>query len=57
LAEVPQFKETLIASERDLPDVARRRAQWMAYRNRIDSFRLVFIDETWTKTNVTPLRG
>jgi len=26
-------------------------------RNRIDPARLVFIDETWTKTNMAPLRG
>jgi putative transposase len=37
--------------------VARRRAQWIAYQNRIEPLRLVFIDETWTKTNMGPLRG
>jgi len=37
--------------------VARRRAQWIKYRGRIDPERLVFIDETWTKTNMAPLRG
>jgi len=37
--------------------VARRRAQWTKYRDRIDPTRLVFIDETWTKTNMAPLRG
>ena len=37
--------------------MARRRAQWTKYRNRIDPSRLVFIDETWTKTNMAPLRG
>ena len=37
--------------------MARRRAQWARYRNRIDPSRLVFIDETWTKTNMAPLRG
>jgi transposase len=47
----------LVASERDRPDVARRRLQWMAYQGRIDPERLVFIDETWTKTNMAPLRG
>jgi hypothetical protein len=36
---------------------ARRRAQWVKYQNRIDPERLVFIDETWTKTNIAPLRG
>jgi putative transposase len=50
-------KKTLIASEQDRPDVARRRAQWLRYRHRIDPSRLVFIDETWTKTNMAPLRG
>lgn len=29
----------------------------MAYQGRVDPSRLVFIDETWTKTNMTPLRG
>ncbi len=46
-----------MASERDRPDVARRRAQWVKYRSRIAPERLVFIDETWTKTNMAPLRG
>jgi putative transposase len=47
----------LIAAEQDRPDVVRRRAQWTKYRRRIDLSRLVFIDETWTKTNMAPLRG
>jgi transposase len=64
-------KKTLIAAEQDRPDVARRRTQWTKYRERIDPSRLVFIDETWTKTrwtsrtasprsppaNMVPLRG
>jgi len=37
--------------------VARRRAQWRKYQGRIDPARLVFIDETWVKTNMAPLRG
>lgn len=37
--------------------MARRRAQWRLYQNHIDPARLVFIDETWTKTNMVPLRG
>jgi transposase len=37
--------------------VARRRARWKAYQHRLDPARLVFIDETWAKTNMTPLRG
>ena len=39
------------------PRRARRRAQWSKYRERIAPSRLVFIDETWTKTNMAPLRG
>ena len=37
--------------------MARRRAQWAAYQGRVAPVRLVFIDETWTKTNMAPLRG
>ena len=37
--------------------MARRRAQWQKYQGRLDPKRLVFIDETWAKTNMTPLRG
>ncbi len=37
--------------------IARRRAQWRKYQGRIDPRRLVFIDETWAKTNMTRLRG
>lgn len=45
------------ASEQDRPDVARRRLRWRKYQGRFDPARLVFIDETWTKTNMAPLRG
>jgi len=31
--------------------------RWKKYQTRIDPARLVFIDETWTKTNMAPLRG
>jgi hypothetical protein len=37
--------------------VARRRAHWVKYEGKVDPARLVFIDETWTKTNMAPLRG
>ena len=37
--------------------MARRRLRWRAYQDRIDPRRLVFIDETWAKTNMAPLRG
>jgi len=35
----------------------RRAARQEKYRPRVDPSRLVFIDETWTKTNMAPLRG
>ena len=47
----------MVASEQSRPDVARRRDQWLKYQSRIDPARLVFIDETWVKTNMAPLRG
>jgi transposase len=56
-AEKLSFKKTVLAREQDRPDIARRREQWRAYQPRIDPSRLVFIDETWTKTNMAPLRG
>ena len=37
--------------------MARRRARWKTYQGRIAPERLVFIDETWVKTNMAPLRG
>jgi transposase len=37
--------------------VARRRAQWKEFQGRPDPRRLVFVDETWAKTNMAPLRG
>jgi transposase len=37
--------------------VAKRRAQWKRYQSRLDPARLVFIDETWAKTNMTRTHG
>jgi transposase len=50
-------KKSLRAREQDRPDVARRRDQWRRYQGRIDPRRLVFIDETWAKTNMTRTHG
>ncbi len=50
-------KKSVVAGERDRPDVARRRVQWTKYQHRVDATRLVFIDETWTRTDMAPLRG
>jgi transposase len=37
--------------------VVRRQAQWKKYQSRLDPTRLVFIDETWAKTNMTRTHG
>ncbi|MEM7526807.1 MAG: IS630 family transposase [Pseudomonadota bacterium] len=52
-----RFKKTLVADERDRADVRRRRERWQRHQHRIDPRRLVFVDETWIKTNMAPLRG
>jgi hypothetical protein len=41
----------------DRLEVARWRAQWKKYQGRLDRLRLVFIDETWAKTNITRSHG
>ena len=37
--------------------MARKRERWKAYQGRIAPQSLVFIDKTWVKTNMAPLRG
>ena len=50
-------KKTLIAAEQDRPDVAQQRQQWQSTQPQIDPGRVVFIDETWAKTNMTRRYG
>jgi transposase len=50
-------KKTAFASEQHRPDVARRRRRWQRAIHHLDPERLVFIDETWIKTNMAPVRG
>jgi transposase len=50
-------KKTLFALEQARADVARRRQRWRSWQDRLDPAKLVFIDETWIKTNMAPLRG
>jgi transposase len=38
-------------------DIAAARHLWRRRQRRLNPKRLVFLDETWTKTNMTPLRG
>lgn len=47
----------MFASEQDRRDVAWRRSQWKKHQDRLDPRRLVFVDETWAKTNMTRTRG
>lgn len=37
--------------------MAQARSQWKQDQPRQDAARLIFVDETWTKTNMTRLRG
>ena len=37
--------------------MAQRRRHWQDWSGQVDARRLIFIDETWTKTNMTRLRG
>src|SRR5262249_673937 len=38
-------------------DIAGRRMRWKTHQGRLDPKRLVFIDETWAKTNMTRRHG
>jgi transposase len=51
------FKKSLHAEEATRPDIARKRRWWRRIQALIAASRLVFIDETWIKTNMAPLRG
>ena len=47
----------LKAAEQNRPDVAEQRAWWQVQQAGLNPERLVFIDETWAKTNMTRSRG
>jgi transposase len=50
-------KKTLHAAEQNRSDVAQTRTEWRERQPSLKSARLVFIDETWAKTNMVRLRG
>ena len=50
-------KKTAHASEQDRPDVLKRREVWFEGQLDLDPERLVFIDETWTSTNMARTHG
>jgi transposase len=56
-AKVCGLKKTLFALEQARSDVVRRRQRWRSWQAHLDPTKLVFIDETWIKTNMAPLRG
>ena len=37
--------------------MARKRARWQTLKRRLEADRPVFVDETWIKTDMAPLRG
>ena len=50
-------KKTLIAAEQEREDVAAKRLRWKQSQQDIDPDHVVFIDETWAKTNMTRTYG
>lgn len=50
-------KKTLLACEQQRSDVVRKRDSWRASQAGMTLERLVFVDETWTKTNMTRAYG
>ncbi len=47
----------MLPAEQLRAKIARRREQWQKHQRLIDPARYVFVDETWAKTNMAPLRG
>jgi DDE superfamily endonuclease len=56
-ARVDTEKKTLHAAEQARADIAEARRRWRDLQPKLNAARLVFLDETWTKTNMTRLRG
>ncbi len=50
-------KKTGHAVEQDRPDVLKKRLDWFNGQLDLDPERLVFIDETWTATNMARSHG
>ena len=55
--EVDVEKKVTRAAEQDRPDVQAQRVWWRVQQAGLDPDRLVFLDETWAKTNMTRPRG
>ncbi len=50
-------KKTLHAAEQNRPNVAKARTEWRENQPSLNPGKLIFIDETWTKTNMVRLYG
>lgn len=50
-------KKTLKASEQEREDIAESREKWAEFQKIVSADRLVFLDESSAKTNMTRLRG
>lgn len=51
------IKKTVHASEQARPDVALARWLWRRALPELEASKLIFVDETWFRTDMTPLRG
>lgn len=51
------IKKTVFGLEQKRRDVVEQRAAFKELQNNLDPKNLVFLDETWAKTNMSPLRG
>ena len=54
---VSATKKTLKASEQEREDIAQSREKWTEFQKVVPAERLVFLDESSAKTNMTRLRG
>lgn len=51
------LKKTLKASEQEREDIAKSRDEWREFQKAVDAHRLIFLDESGLKTNMTRLYG
>ena len=51
------FKKNAVRQRAGTSRRGKAAGAWKKYQGRLDPARLVFIDETWAKTNMTRLRG
>lgn len=51
------YKKTLRAAEQDREDVRKARRRWQRKQGALEPWRLVFLDESGARTNMTRLRG